>query len=317
MNICLISFDYWGFDQHIVEELKHRDGAKATHIDLSSFRYKYPSFLHRVANTFSKIFLKKNTKKLKRQDYVVQQLKALGKQDIVLIIRPDLLDKPTHKKVKELTHNYYAYLYDSTKRFPVDHLLEGTFDKIFSFDENDVKKYNFTHITNYIYLPKKEIVADKSYKQKVFIVISADERLASLNKIAEQLDDNHISHKLIVKASRKPAVLNDTIRWVQKEIWQEELVGLLDESEVFLDLIRHNHNGLSFRIFEALAYQRKLVTTNESVKNYDFYNPNNILIIDEENPIIDPAFFTGEYNPLPDTIYDKYTIKHWVDTVFK
>lgn len=316
MKICLISFDYWGFDQHIAKELKSRDNVEVSHIDLSRFRYKYPSFFHRIANTFNKVFLGKNTKKLKRQEHVVQQLKAVGKQDIVLIIRPDLLDKTTHNKVKQFTHNYYAYLYDSTKRFPVDHLMDGTFDKMFSFDENDVKKYNFNHITNYIYLPKKEIISGKKYKQQAFIVISSDERLSTLNRIAQQLDGNKISHKFIVKASRRPAGLHDTIQFSEKEIWNDELLGLLDESEVFLDLIRHNHNGLSFRVFEALAFQRKFITTNASIKNYDFYNPENILVIDEENPEIDPAFFEGEYKPLDEAIYNKYTIKHWVNTVF-
>lgn len=315
MKICLISFDYWGFDSYIIQELKLR-GNEAHHINLNNFRYRHPSYLHRISNFFGKIILNKNIKNLKRQEYVLDILKGLGSMDCILVIRPDLLDFETHKTIKQYTNQYIAYLYDSTKRFPVGHLLDGLFDKIYSFDENDVRDYGFLHLTNYIYLPKKEIVANAIYKQQVFIVISVDERLKTLNNIALMLMNSNISFRFIVKANRKPAVLHESIEFTTKEIWHNQLTGLLDDSEVFLDLIRHDHNGLSFRVFEAMAYQKKLITTNASIKNYDFYNPQNIAVIDAHNVHIDPSFFTGSYVPLSEEIYNKYTVNAWVSRVF-
>lgn len=315
MKITLISFDFWGFDKHIIDELQ-RQGEEAHHINLTDFHYRHPSLLHRIGNSVQKIFFKKNIKKLKRQEYVVNQLHALGPQDVVLVIRPDLLDKPTHLAIKRMTRQYYAYLYDSTNRFPVDHLLHGIFDKIFSFDEEDVKKYRFTHISNYIYLPKKDIRPMGSFANKVFIVISGDERLGTLNAVAASLESMGIGYKFIVRASRRPAGLHPGIEYRKEEIWQDELKGYLDDSEILLDLIRHGHNGLSFRIFEAMAYQKKLITTNSSVKNYDFYNPQNIMVIDPENVQINPAFFDTPYQPVPENIYKKYTIEGWVNRVF-
>lgn len=64
--------------------------------------------------------------------------------------------------------------------------------------------------------------------------------------------------------------------------------------------------------------QKKIITTNKSIISYDFYNPNNIFILDEDKPVnINPAFFTTPYEPLSDEIYHKYTIQNWVKTVFK
>jgi hypothetical protein len=315
MKICLISFDYWGFDSHIIKELK-QGGHEAYHINLDDFKYKHPSFPHRLKNFFTKVVLKKNIKRLKRQEYVLEALNKMGHMDSILVIRPDLLDVETHQANKRHTTQYIAYLYDSTKRFAVNHLLDGLFSKIYSFDENDVKQYGFQHLTNYIYLPKKEIAVNETYKQQVFIVISADERLKILNKIASQLQSGNISHKFIVKANRKPAGLHENIEFTKNEIWHDQLIALLDESEIFLDLIRHGHNGLSFRVFEALAHQKKLITTNASIKNYDFYNPQNIAVIDPDNINIDPSFFSGSYEPLSNEVYNKYTIKEWVRRVF-
>lgn len=315
MKVTVISFDFWGFDRYIISELQ-RQGTEATHINLIDFKYKHPSPLHRIVNALNKLLFKQNVKKLKRQDYVINQLKALPQQDIVLVIRPDLLDKKTHLAIKQLAKKYYAYLYDSTRRFPVDNLLDGVFDRMFSFDEEDVRKYGFEHISNYIYLGKKEIQTASSFEHKVFMVISGDERLGTLNTIAAKLDNINIDYKFIVRASRRPADLHNGIEYSKEEIWQEQLMQYLDKSEVFLDLVRHGHNGLSFRIFEAMAYQKKLITTNASVKNYDFYNPDNIMVIDPTNVEIDKSFFETPYQPLDEAIYHKYTIEAWVKKVF-
>lgn len=46
------------------------------------------------------------------------------------------------------------------------------------------------------------------------------------------------------------------------------------ESETIVDLVRDNQTGLSFRIFEALGLQKKVITNNISVQNYDFFFAN-------------------------------------------
>ena len=58
---------------------------------------------------------------------------------------------------------------------------------------------------------------------------------------------------------------------------------LILKSKIIVEIQRNDQIGLSFRIFEALGYRKKLVTTNTDVVNYDFYNPQNILVIDENN----------------------------------
>ena len=68
------------------------------------------------------------------------------------------------------------------------------------------------------------------------------------------------------------------------------------------------------RTIECLGAKRKLVTTNSDIKNYDFYNENNILIYSE--PIdLDSPFFKNEYEELPDEMYEKYSLKNWLITM--
>ena len=74
--------------------------------------------------------------------------------------------------------------------------------------------------------------------------------------------------------------------------------------------------GLSIRTFEALAAHTKMITTNPRIKEYDFYSPENVLIIDRKNPVIDPEFIDKPYRPLRAEIEEKYSISSWVKTLF-
>lgn len=313
MKICLISFDYWKYDKHITKELESK-GIHSTHIDINTFKYTYKNKLEKYSNFISKIFFNKNIKKIKRQEYVLTRLREVGHQDHILVIRPDLIDRNTHLEIKQYANNYSAYLYDSAKRFPVDHLLNDIFDNIYSFDLDDVKRHSLKHITNYIYLEKQPL--KQKFKYDLFIVVSPDSRIKTLNKIAKHLDVLKVNYKFIVISKSRPTGLHKKIENSHNKIESNELKNYLDNSKIVLDLVRVGHNGLSFRVFESLSFQKKLITTNQSIKKYDFYNPKNIMVLDPNNIKIDPSFFLESYTPLPDEIYYKYTITNFVNTIF-
>jgi hypothetical protein len=316
MKICLISFDSTYFDHNIAIELKKRN-IETNHIDASKFKYKYKSVFDRLKNTYNKLVLKKNKKHQAQEEFILNQIKKLGHQDVILFIRPDKISKKAHLEIKKQTDKYLTYIYDSCRRFPIDHLLDGIFDEIFSFDIIDVQKYNFTFISNYIYLQKQKIT-DNNTNDNIFIVISIDERFDFLSKLADYLSQYNIPFKFIAVGKNIPLNRNKNIVYSKRTLLPEDLQEDFANSKIFLDLIRKDHNGLSFRIFEALAMQRKIITTNTSVKDYDFYNPNNILVLDENTEInINQDFLNTAYEPLSDAIYYKYTIENWVNKVFK
>jgi len=111
--------------------------------------------------------------------------------------------------------------------------------------------------------------------------------------------------------------VNNNIIFFSERIPLDTFKNKMENSEILLDLVREGQNGLSFRIFEAMALQKKLITTNVNIKDYDFYNPNNILIIAKSKPIISEKFLAVNYQPIPENIYNKYTLENWIKTVFK
>ena len=80
--------------------------------------------------------------------------------------------------------------------------------------------------------------------------------------------------------------------------------------------MREGQYGLSFRVFEAMSLEKKIITDNESIKTYDFYNPNNILILNKNITNLDRSFFESPYQSIPEDVYEKYTLDSWINKVF-
>ena len=318
-KIAVISFDHWNYDAHIVSALQKK-GIDSFHIKIGNFKYK--STWERIQNTLSKVFLGKNPKLKKRQEYILQQLKKSGFQHQILVVNPELIDLEYHLEIKKHTEKYIAYLYDSVSRCPVNHLLDGVFDEIFSFDKVDVATYGFSEINNYIYFDTPKTASQ--LKQNFIYIGSIDNRLDYLNQFAEHLKKQHqsflfyaIGKKAFVNKLKQLFLgKNKNLIFQKKRFSQQETLKMYAESETIVDLVRDNQTGLSFRIFEALGLRKKIITNNFSIQNYDFYTSNNVYLIDE-NIQFQSNVYTSNFVQLPDNIYDKYSISAWVETVFK
>ncbi|WP_172658089.1 hypothetical protein [Campylobacter geochelonis] len=70
------------------------------------------------------------------------------------------------------------------------------------------------------------------------------------------------------------------------------------------------------RTFEAFGAKRKLITTNKNIIKYDFYNSNNINLLNRINIALDKDFIDKNYIELTKEIYEKYSIKSWIYTIF-
>ncbi|HEX7870698.1 MAG TPA: hypothetical protein VF455_11365, partial [Chryseobacterium sp.] len=237
---------------------------------------------------------------------------------------PENIEERVHEVIRKYTDRNIAYLYDSMSRNPADHILHY-FDTVFSFDDEDVKKYGFKKITNYNYL--EYCPAEKQNpKLDLFYITSYDTgRLERLNSLINQIQSLNIKFRAVIAGKKgwKNQITQiidqkniNILNFRRTNIPQQSLPKLYKNTKVILDLQRQNQMGLSFRIFEAMALEKKFITDNQNIKNYDFYNPKNILVLKEDFSNIEKSFFETGYQKLSDEIYYKYTIDNWVNTVF-
>lgn len=88
------------------------------------------------------------------------------------------------------------------------------------------------------------------------------------------------------------------------------------DSRTILDIEHPAQTGLTMRTFETLGASKKLVTTNAQVRDYDFFDPSNILVIDRKSPPrIPESFLETAYVPAHADIYSKYSLQGWIKDV--
>lgn len=82
-----------------------------------------------------------------------------------------------------------------------------------------------------------------------------------------------------------------------------------------MDIEHPRQNGTTTRPVEMLPMKKKIITTNKYVKNFEFYNENNFLIIDRETPCLKEEFFESEYLPVDKDVLYKYSPENFVKNV--
>ena len=311
MKITLISLDVLGINNEIYNSLKQL-GHDAHHINFYEFRYRYPTVLHRVFNFLGKIFFNYNIKKQHLNKEILLRLEKLGKQDKILMLNANFLLPHIIKNIKPYANEMVAFFNDGSARIPKILDVAPLFDRVYTFEPNDAKTHNFKFATNYIF--KESEKTNKPHKFEVFNISTFSNRTQLIDNIALELDRLNISYN-IISFGKKRIKSTSKVNYVSKRINMEDVNALVAECNVLLDIHRKGQDGLSFRVFESLGNKKKLITTNADIRHYDFYNPENILILDKDNINIPVSFFEKHYTDIPEHIYKKYVVGNWVKTI--
>ncbi len=307
--ILLITYDNWGYNQYIADALEKKS-YEVKHINFHSFRYKYPGLAHKTFNFFTKNLGILNLKHIHYNDVILSELNDIEAIDIAIYIKADFLAPETIEAINKKSKKSVLIISDSINRYPKTRKILSLFDQVFSFEKKDCKKYDLTFKTNFIYKTIEKIPSH--YRFKVFNISSYDNRFPVIKKIAKALYDLKVNSKIIIFSSKENN--EPYLEFSKCTLSISEINDFLEQTEIMLDVSRNMQQGLSFRVFESLGLKKKLITTNRDIIHYDFYNPQNILVIEDVNNITIPdAFLNTPYNEVPKDVLHKYLIENWVD----
>ena len=90
---------------------------------------------------------------------------------------------------------------------------------------------------------------------------------------------------------------------------------MLKQSRAILDITQHGQNGFSMRVMESIFLGKKLISTNTALLDADFYDPNNILVVDSEKMDISAIqqFMSTDFHPYPKEVQNYYSIDSWIN----
>lgn len=84
-------------------------------------------------------------------------------------------------------------------------------------------------------------------------------------------------------------------------------------SKAILDIVTDVNGGLTLRIMDGLYFEKKVITNNRTVKDYDFYHPNNFFVIGMDDISQIHNFLSTEYQKLNENTKEFYELKKWLE----
>jgi hypothetical protein len=311
-RIALITTHSFGYLDFLVRKLNKAQNVDLTYINIDTIPFSYKNSFSRLINFFLKLAGFPSLKEKNKTIYIKKVIQEGDLFDQILIIRPDKLEQKALLFLRENAIQMSCFLFDGIENFKEQKRTLSFFDTVYSYDKGDVEKFNFQFLTNYIY---DEQIETKKISNLVFNISSFDDRFPFLEKLADYFSKERISFRFIVKKDRIFSHRNIEIS--NRYLPISEVKNIIASSLVLVDIQQKNQDGLTFRIFEALGYKKKLITNNQDIVTYDFYNPNNIFVISESNYEVPRSFFETDFVEIDSAILDKYKLDNWIFEVFK
>lgn len=315
-KILLIAPRFFEYEKAIAQQMVEL-GASVKFIPDRPFARPWQIALTKVIPLFFQpfvdIFYLRKIKPLKNEPF-----------DIILIINGQTISRKTLNILKSffLDAKFILYLWDSVENRP--NLVESfsSFDKVLTFDSTDAKNYHI-NFRPLFFTADLEHPPQTDFRYDIsFIGTMHSDRFQLATKVIKALPAHtnpywyfYLQAKWVfylyklTKTSFKKATVS---QFYFHPISKKALKEVFKASKIILDIEHPKQNGLTMRTFEAMAANKKLVTTNANITDYDFYKPENVCIIDRNAPYIPSKFWESEYTGLSSEVYSKYKLKNWL-----
>lgn len=321
MNILMISYNFYGYDKEIIEELKKNNIVININLTLNIFESIYLNLIKIfISNEVRKKYLSKIiNKKIKKGT-----INCDKKIDLLFVLGGNDLDLENFKVLNRINPKAkkILYLWDDITRFENVEILKDFFDKIFSFDKEDCIRNNFIYRPTFYSKRLKNIKNQKENYEISFIGAYSPERDIILNGKLKDIFKKKYIHlymkffKFILNYLFVPKYKVKNMKFFK--IKKEKYNLVMSQSKIVVDLLQFNQTGVTQRVLDALYLNKKIITNNEYIKKYDFYNQNNILILNKNiNQKEVEEFKNKEYVEIDKSIIEYYSIEKWIKDVFE
>ncbi len=160
---------------------------------------------------------------------------------------------------------------------------KGVFDFAFTFDPNDATKHNlYFHTVPYSILLNDD---PKEIKYDLYYIGNAKKRISLLHETYLLAKKYKVENYFrISQVAGKDMLDGEMILYNQPINYPESLQEMIN-ANCILEIMDPGQSGATLRYYEAVCYNKKLLTNNKNVVNLPFYNPDYIHIFEKPEDI--------------------------------
>lgn len=224
------------------------------------------------------------------------------------------------RKIRKIKNVYLYYWNPIKKMYPKKGekmvFSAKKFMKVYSFDHDDCKRYDL----KYAPMVYSEDVASEinnisleNIEYDLFFLGWKKDRYKQLLQLYNKYMKGKLKVKIIMIGSKDDSDIDEDFIFSEKRYEYREYLDFVIKSRAILDIPQVGQEGLTIRNVESMFLRKKLITTKKNIRNYDFYNPNNIFILGEDDPNKFSDFMKSEYQDIDEKIKRNYEFKYWID----
>lgn len=324
-NVLFFSVQTFNLEKEIIKKLEEL-GANVDYYDERPSNNNFVKGIIRLRRSLLKVVINKYYSKILKKTFD-------KKYDFLFVNKGEVVPEFFLKEFQKVHPNCKCifYTWDSFLNNKNALSILKYFHKKFSFDSDDAINYGleFRPLFYLDFYKNIDLISNSEISNDLlFLGTAHSDRYEISNNIANWCSENRLKsfcyyymqgrlvyfYKKIFDKSFKKF---DYKKLSFNSLKTEDLIRCYQKSKVILDINHPGQKGLTMRTFEAMGAARKIVTTNVEVKNYSFYNPNNILIIDRKNNNqLEKKFFESEYISLDTELYERMSLKGWLSCLF-
>lgn len=316
MNILLLMPDFFEYPKIIIEELQSRG------YDVDFFCNGYESFSRYFSykNIFRRVIRKFFPNYIREKDIIMaersenefytKQLSNLkSNYDYVICIKGDKFPesqysvlRTNYKEAKFVIYQWDDFsLLIKTKHFK-------WFDKKYSYNISDCEN-GFQYLPMFSKKSSVPVVDTKKYD--IAIIGTIDQAHKKRLQVIERIYNKYKNiFRFYLYLYRKGNIETNLPSSTEKLPF-DDYISALQSARCVIDIALTNQEGPTTRFNDALGTKTKVITTNKYIKKYPIFS-DNILIIDEIEPIISEGFVT---TPYCDNNLEFMSIEKWCDKI--
>ena len=247
--------------------------------------------------------------------------------DFILFINCDMVPVSILKELRTVYPNskLCLYLWDSVANVHGAKEKLKYFDILHSFDKQDCKRFKDLKFRPLFFGDQfRRDIQTKDYKYDIcFLGTIHSDRYSVIKqvmKVAEQLQLRtywflYLQSEFIYtfyKLTKREFRDAEKGTFSFNKMSTAEIAQIVNESKIVLDVQHPRQTGLTMRTIEMIGMNKKLITTNQNIKEYDFFNPDNVAVINRKHVEIPMSFWDTMYKSVPNEIYEQYSLKNWI-----
>ena len=161
----------------------------------------------------------------------------------------------------------------------------GIFDGIYSFDKNEANANSF----KYWNTPYSKLCFSENISLgDVYFCGSLKGREKILNDCANVFKNNNIKfgYDIFGKTYSLKKLSNRVIECNNMGLKKySQVIKITQQYDCILDIVQEGQQGLSLRPYEAVLYNKKLITNNPEIFNFQYYSPQFMLYFEDASKI--------------------------------